>query len=80
MANEAENYRLTLGEYSGVVNSQRNSSVLKVLRSLSLFWAELMINKKGFKKSLKYALLSSSLFIFFKSEVASETEVIGIRS
>ena len=37
-----------------------------------------MINQKGFKKSLKHALLSSSLFIFFKSEFASETEVIGI--
>ena len=51
-----------------------------MLRSLSLFWAELMINQKGFKKSLKHALLSSSLFKFFKSEFASETEFIGIRS
>ena len=42
--------------------------------SLYLFWAELMINQKGFKKSLMHLFLLSSLLTFFESEVASETE------
>ena len=48
--------------------------MLNVLGSLSLFWAEVMINQKGYKKSLMHAELLYSLLIFFKSEVPSENE------
>ena len=59
--------------------------MLNVLGSLSLFWAEVMINQKGFKKSLMHAYISRlyitlsctllySLLIFFKCKVPSENE------
>ena len=67
VADEADKYRLTLGEYSGIP-----SCIIRIVNSqeihwywmccvLSLFWAESMINQKRFLNSV-----SSSFLIFFK--------------
>ena len=67
VADEADKYKLTLGEYSGIP-----SCIIRIVNSqeihwcwmcciLSLFWAESMINQKRFLNSV-----SSSFLIFFK--------------